>query len=124
MNNQANNSTASIDIDPLFLRRLQELGGDKLATELVDMYLIRGAQLLETISDGIDDQKFSEIKNAAHSLISSAGNLGGKKISNLSKLMENAALEEQIDGMPDLLSELLTAQDVFQKYLKGALEGL
>ncbi|MBC8376415.1 MAG: Hpt domain-containing protein [FCB group bacterium] len=124
MNDQLNNSTASDDIDPLFLRRLQELGGTKLASELVGMYLIRGAQLLENISHGIDTQAFSEIKNAAHSLISSAGNLGGKKVSNISKLMETAAIEKQIGSMPDLLSELLTAQKVFQKYLKGALEGL
>ncbi|NQT63291.1 MAG: Hpt domain-containing protein [Candidatus Marinimicrobia bacterium] len=124
MNDQVNYSTESGDIDPLFLRRLQELGGSKLANELVGMYLIRGAQLLENISAGIDSKAFSEIKNAAHSLISSAGNLGGKKVSNISKLMETAAIEEQIDSMPDLLSDLSSAQEVFQKYLKGALEGL
>jgi hypothetical protein len=42
MNDQVNNSTVSGDIDPLFLRRLQELGGSKLANELVGMYLTRG----------------------------------------------------------------------------------
>ncbi|MBT5998245.1 MAG: Hpt domain-containing protein [Candidatus Marinimicrobia bacterium] len=119
-----NNSTNSGDIDPLFLRRLQELGGAKLASELVGMYLTRGAQLLETISAGIDNQDFAVIKNAAHSLISSAGNLGGKQVSDLSKLLETAAIEEQLGKMPDLLSELSTAQEVFQIYLKGALEGL
>ncbi|MBT6555085.1 MAG: Hpt domain-containing protein [Candidatus Marinimicrobia bacterium] len=124
MNDKVNNSTNSGDIDPLFLRRLQELGGAKLASELVGMYLTRGAQLLETISAGIDNQDFAVIKNAAHSLISSAGNLGGKQVSDLSKLLETAAIEEQLGKMPDLLSELSTAQEVFQIYLKGALEGL
>ncbi|MBT4033963.1 MAG: Hpt domain-containing protein [Candidatus Marinimicrobia bacterium] len=77
-----------------------------------------------SISEGIDGHDFSTIKNAAHSLISSAGNLGGKKVSSISKLIEAAAIEEQLDSMPDLLSDLSTAQAVFQQYLSGALEDL
>ena len=84
MDDHKDNTNISGDIDPLFLSRLTDLGGSKLASELVGMYLVRGAQLLDAITSGFEAKDFSVVKNAAHSLISSAGNLGGKKVSNLS----------------------------------------
>lgn len=124
MNDQLNSLEVSGDIDPLFLTRLQELGGPKLASELVGMYLIRGVQLLDTISNGIEKKDITIIKNAAHSLISSAGNLGGKKVSELAKHIENAAIDNQLDDIPNLLSNLISAHDDFQAYLNGVLEQL
>jgi HPt (histidine-containing phosphotransfer) domain-containing protein len=124
MDNHMDNSNISQDIDPLFLSRLKDLGGSKLATELVDMYLIRGAQLLEAISVGLEVKDFTGVKNAAHSLISSAGNLGGKKVSNLAKLIETAAIEEQFEDVPDLLANLKSTQEAFQQYLRGAIENI
>ncbi|MBC8193298.1 MAG: Hpt domain-containing protein [Candidatus Marinimicrobia bacterium] len=122
MDEHVDKSNISGDIDPLFLSRLEDLGGSKLATELVDMYLIRGYQLLEAIAAGFAAQDFSVVKNAAHSLISSAGNLGGKKVSTLAKLIEAEAIEEQLDQLPELLVNLRAAQKAFQQYLRGAIE--
>ncbi|NQV42533.1 MAG: Hpt domain-containing protein [Candidatus Marinimicrobia bacterium] len=121
MNDHVENSNLSGDIDPLFLSRLEDLGGSKLANELVNMYLIRGSQLLDTISAGYEARDFGVVKNAAHSLISSAGNLGGKKVSSLAKLIETAAIEEQFDQMPELLANLSSTQEAFQQYLRGAI---
>ena len=121
MNDHVDNSKRSGDIDSLFLARLEELGGSKLTAELVNMYLIRGDQLLDTISTGIKAQDFSAVKNAAHSLISSAGNLGGQKVSNISKRIEAAAIDEQFVDMSDLFTELSEAQVIFQQYLKETL---
>ncbi|MCF7922842.1 MAG: Hpt domain-containing protein [Candidatus Marinimicrobia bacterium] len=109
------------DIDPLFLSRLVELGGTKLAMELIDMYLVRGADLLDAISTGIAANDFAKIRSAAHSLISSAGNLGGKKVSELAKLLEKSAMEENPAPLKSLLSEALSAQITFQEYLRGVM---
>jgi len=117
-------SNESTDIDPLFLTRLQDLGGAKLASELVGMYLIRGAQLLETISSGIENEDYTAVKNAAHSLISSAGNLGGKKVSILAQQIENAAFEQKGEIIPELLENTISAHEDFQEYLNGALKQL
>jgi len=122
MNDPMMNSDNSSDIDPLFLARLVELGGPKLAHELVGMYLVRGSELLNTIAAGIRDQDFPEIKNASHSLISSAGNLGGKKVSELAKLLEKSAIEERNEDLDDLLSQAKAAQGLFEEYLRGVLE--
>ena len=121
MNNHVENSNLSGDIDPLFLSRLEDLGGTKLATELVNMYLIRGSQLLDAISEGLKAKDSAAVKNAAHSLISSAGNLGGKKVSNLAKQIETAAIEEHLDQIHTLLADLSSTQEAFQKYLRGAI---
>jgi len=112
------------DIDPKFLGRLQELGGAKLASELVGMYLTRGGQLLETISANMGTKNFSEVKNAAHSLISSAGNLGGRQVSDLAKQIENAIIDENTELLPELLSQLKSAHAEFHQYLNEALEKL
>jgi len=114
----------SADIDPLFLSRLVELGGTKLAGELIKMYLVRGAELLDAISTGIASNDFAKIRSAAHSLISSAGNLGGKRVSELAKLLEKYAMEENSAPLESLLSDALSAQITFQKYLRGEMENI
>ena len=95
MDEHVNNSKIPADIDPLFLTRLQELGGSKLASELVGMYLTRGSQLLDTISTGLNTNDLPAVKNSAHSLISSAGNLGGKRVSDLQNLLKALQLKSR-----------------------------
>lgn len=112
------------EIDPLFLKRLQDMGGPKLASELINMYLVRGPQLVETIGKGIDTEDYEPAQNAAHSLISSAGNLGGKRVSDLSKSIELALHKKEFAEIPSLHSDLVSAQETFQQYLIEALESL
>lgn len=115
------NSNNSDEIDPLFLSRLVDLGGSKLANELVDMYLVRGNELLDAISKGIESNDLARIQSAAHSLISSAGNLGGKKVSELAKLIEKSAVDQNVAALQDLFSQVSAAQIKFQEYLRGEL---
>lgn len=124
MNDLVYNIEPPGDIDPKFLGRLMELGGSKLASELVGMYLTRGTQLLDTISESMETKNFQEVKNAAHSLISSAGNLGGRLVSDLAKQMENAVIDENTDVLPGLFSEIISAHEEFHQYLNEALEKL
>jgi HPt (histidine-containing phosphotransfer) domain-containing protein len=124
MNDQFIKPDDSLEIDPHFLDRLKELGGPKLISELITMYLTRGSDLLDTIVAGIESQDFNSVKNAPHSLISSAGNLGGKRVSKLSIAIEAAAMDEQIDILDELKPDLILAQDYFQHYLQGAFEQL
>ncbi|NQV50767.1 MAG: Hpt domain-containing protein [Candidatus Marinimicrobia bacterium] len=124
MNDQFIKPDDSLEIDPHFLDRLRELGGPKLISELITMYLTRGSDLLDTIVAGIESQDFDSVKNASHSLISSAGNLGGKRVSKLSIAIEAAAMDEKVDILDDLKPDLILAQDFFQHYLQGAFEQL
>ncbi len=112
------------NIDPNFLSRLKELGGEKLVSDLINMYLVRSAQLLDTVSHGMASRDLEVIQSASHSLISSAGNLGGKLVSDLSKSIEHAAIEAEEENLIKLFPELESAQTAFLKYLKSALEDL
>ncbi|NQV30544.1 MAG: Hpt domain-containing protein, partial [Candidatus Marinimicrobia bacterium] len=103
---------------------LKELGGPKLVSELITMYLNRGSVLLDTIAAGIESKDYDSVKNASHSLISSAGNLGGKRVSELSKAIESAATDEKGDSLDGLKPDLILAQELFQQYLQGASEQL
>jgi len=124
MNNQFIIPDESPEIDPHFLDRLKELGGPKLVSELITMYLNRGSVLLDTIAAGIESKDYDSVKNASHSLISSAGNLGGKRVSELSKAIESAATDEKGDSLDGLKPDLILAQELFQQYLQGASEQL
>ncbi len=124
MDNQQFKTAGSEDIDPKFIKRLKELGGTKLVSELIQMYLVRGSQLMETIAQGMAAKDLDSIQNAAHSLISSAGNLGGQRVSNLSATLEGAAIDGKTDIISVVSPELFSAQKSFQEYLKEALEQL
>ncbi len=110
----------SKEIDPHFLVRLNELGGPKLVAELIAMYFVRGSVLLDTIITGIESEDYEAVKNASHSLISSAGNLGGKHVSELSVALEAAAIEKSAETLNDLKEALIGAQKLFEQYLHGA----
>lgn len=122
MNDQLDNSIWTRDIDPQILARLQELAGLKITSELVVMYLHRGVQLLESIRVGLEIEDYKAIKDAAHSLISSAGNLGGNKVSGIAKQIEHAAIEKESQRIPDLIERMADAQETFQRYLNKELE--
>jgi len=124
MIDQLDNSMTTRDIDPRILARLQELAGLKITSELVVMYLNRGMQLLESIRVGLDIEDYTAIKDAAHSLISSAGNLGGNKVSGIAKQIEHAAIEKESHRIPDLIDRMADAQEIFQRYLNKELEKL
>lgn len=122
MDDQTFGATPQLDIDPAFLKRMAKMGSDQLVRELINMYFTRSVELLEAIAHGLQDGDDESIRNAAHSLISSSGNLGGKKVSDLAKQIELAAMNGEADTLKKLHPELLIAQDDFIQYLTRDLE--
>jgi len=122
MTDQPSVARPELDIDPAFLSRLSSMGGGQLVVQLIQMYFTRSVELLEAINSGVVDNDFDAIKNAAHSLISSSGNLGGQQVSYLSKVIEQAALNQQIHEIETYTKELIDFQAAFIEYLKQDLE--
>lgn len=109
-------------IDPAILDRLEKLGGKQLKQELIQMYLDKRSEKLGGIRDGISKADFDTIERFAHTLISSAGNLGGLLVSRLSAKLEHAAMDKNLDQASQLFPELEKAEEVLTDYLKDEME--
>jgi HPt (histidine-containing phosphotransfer) domain-containing protein len=98
--------TDSQIIDPQALERLREWGGDKLAVQMVRLFLKNSGTRMDQIRVGVDGSDLEEAERGAHSLKSSAANIGAELLRTLATRMESAALEGDQDGARDLLPDL------------------
>ncbi|MCF7823675.1 MAG: Hpt domain-containing protein [Candidatus Marinimicrobia bacterium] len=109
-------------IDPSILARLEKLGGKKLKQDLIQMYLDKRPDKVAGIRDGISTTDYDAIERFAHTLISSAGNLGGMLVSQLSAKLELAAMEKDLGQATSLFPELESAEESLAAYLKNEME--
>jgi len=115
--------TESQIIDPQALDRLREWGGDKLAGQMVRLFLKNSGTRMDQIRDGVGVSDFEEAERGAHSLKSSAANIGAELLRTLATRMESAALEGNSDQarflLPELESSYVDAMNELQKIEKG-----
>jgi len=109
-------------IDESFIERLVSLGGPKLRNDLIAMFLERTPEKLAQIEAGMASGDFNMIEQAAHSLISSAGNLGGSGVSRSAARVEAAAMGQDADSVRSEVVELKRLQLGFKAYLESILE--
>lgn len=93
-------------IDPQALERLKEWGGDKLAAQMVRLFLKNSGTRMEQIRSGIEAGDVDEAERGAHSLKSSAANIGAERLRTLATQVEAAALDRHLDRMTQLLPKL------------------
>lgn len=101
--------TDSQIIDPQALDRLREWGGDKLAGQMVRLFLKNSGSRMDQIRTGVDGSDLEEAERGAHSLKSSAANIGAELLRTLATRMESAALDGNADGARALLPDLEAA---------------
>ncbi|MCF7807444.1 MAG: Hpt domain-containing protein [Candidatus Marinimicrobia bacterium] len=106
----------SIDEDVLL--RLHKMGGAELVSGLIALYFKNAPEKLDTIYTGLKNGDSESIERAAHTMISSAGNLGGKLVSDLAKKIEAAAMENDLKEIEDLVGPFDQANTSFYNYLK------
>ncbi len=93
-------------LDPKSLDRLREWGGEKLLSEMVRLFLENAPQRMEQIRRGAGEGNLDEGERGAHSLKSSAANLGAERLRALSAESEKAASEGDRDTVASLLPQL------------------
>jgi HPt (histidine-containing phosphotransfer) domain-containing protein len=101
--------TDSQIIDPQALDRLKEWGGDKLAGQMVRLFLKNSGVRMDQIRTGLSDSNLDETERGAHSLKSSAANIGAELLRTMATRMESAALDANVDAAHALLPELEAA---------------
>lgn len=101
--------TESTIIDPQALERLKEWGGDKLAGQMVRLFLKNTGSRMDQIRSGVAGGDLDEAERGAHSLKSSAANIGAESLRTMATRMESAALDSNIEDARTLLPQLESA---------------
>ena len=110
--------TQSPIIDPQALERLKEWGGDKLAGQMVRLFLKNTGTRMDQIRSGVSGGSLDEAERGAHSLKSSAANIGAESLRTMATRMESAALESNLESARSLLPDLETAYAEAMKELE------
>lgn len=104
-------------IDPQALDRLREWGGQKLVGQMVRLFLENSGMRMDQIRTGTENADMPEAERGAHSLKSSAANVGAELLRTLSTRIETAALEEKPEEAKRLLPELEVAYEAAMREL-------
>ncbi|HUP20347.1 MAG TPA: Hpt domain-containing protein [Gemmatimonadota bacterium] len=78
-------------LDPVALDRLRRLGGDELVREMARLFVRLGAERLAAAREGLGRDDPEVVERAAHSLKSSAGNVGAGALAEAADRAEQAA---------------------------------
>jgi HPt (histidine-containing phosphotransfer) domain-containing protein len=100
------------DIDMRALERLRKLGGNELLAKMVSLFTSQAEPGVREAATALSSGDFDGVQRAAHSLKSSAGNLGAQKVQDIADQIEQLA--EQRSGE---ISALLT--DLERAYLRA-----
>lgn len=93
-------------IDPAALKRLEDWGGEKLSKEIVRLFLENGPTRVEQIREAMDGDDLDVPERGAHSLKSSAANVGAQLLQKVSGEIELAASEGDLKLVRDLVPNL------------------
>jgi len=93
-------------LDPKAMERLREWGGDKLVSQMVELFLANSPARMDEIRSGLESGDAKETERGAHSLKSSSANLGATEVRRLALEMEGAASQGDLGAALELLSAL------------------
>ena len=111
-------------IDFRALDRLAKWGGEALPARMIEIFLDHSSQRLEEIRDGVAGQDPGRAELGAHSLKSSAGNVGASRLQALCQGAERMAEAGDMSALAGLFPELDRAYSTARKELERILGGM
>ena len=96
------------------LERIAKLGGEGLVRKMIDAFLENAERRVGAAREVLDSGALDAVARAAHSLNSSAGNVGATRLMELAREIEGRSreLETLVAELPEALAET-------GAYLKG-----
>jgi HPt (histidine-containing phosphotransfer) domain-containing protein len=111
-------------IDAKAIERLREWGGDKLVAQMVKLFLANSPTRVDQIRNGVAGSDLKETERGAHSLKSSAANVGAEEVRRISLAMEGAATAGDLTTVADLIPALEEAYSRTRTALEAVERGL
>ena len=99
-------STDPTIIDPAALERLEEWGGPGLSKEIVQLFLDHGPVRMDQIRGAMDGDDLDVPERGAHSLKSSAANVGAQHVQRVASEVELAASGGDLQLVRELIPNL------------------
>lgn len=96
-------------IDPAALARLLDWGGEKLRDQMVRLFLENSGERLAHVEQGLATGDLRRVERGAHTLKSSAANIGATEVNRLAQRMEEAASRDAADEARSLHAPLTDA---------------
>ena len=88
------------------VRAIQDPQAPDILGKLLEIYLGNAPELIRQLEASIRDADLESVREHAHSLKSSSGNIGARKIFELSATIENMARDDKLDGADRILDEV------------------
>ena len=111
-------------LDGAAIARLQRIGGVKLASEMIGLFLQHGPERLKAAEVGYASGELRAVELASHSLKSSAGNVGAMVLHDAAQRVESAAEQGAAEELGALLHELEQEYEIVAALLTHKLEEL
>lgn len=93
-------------LDKTAIERLRRLGGDAFLGEMIDLFLENAPRRIEAARQADAKRDFAGVQRAVHSLKSTAGNVGARRVQSLAEQIEEMAADGEGDRVAPLLKEL------------------
>ena len=120
-----NQMTETAIIDTKALERLQEWGGKRLVAQMIDLFLTQTPGRMENLREGLQSGDAEVVERAAHSLKSTAANLGAGELAEIAARIEKMAGTRDLDAVrrdvPAIEAEFQRALDALAVMEGGAL---
>lgn len=96
-----------LDVDTLNgIRVLQNPQSPDILGKLLEIYVANAPELIRQLHSAIQDGCSESIRDSAHSLKSASGNIGARKVFELSATLEDMGRDNKIDGACEVLEEI------------------
>ena len=96
-----------IDKTPLDnIRALQQPGQPDLLTRIIDSYLEHAVELIEAMRRSLESGDLEVLGRSAHTLKSSAANLGAMQLSSLCRQLASDVAKRRLEDADRLVSEI------------------
>jgi HPt (histidine-containing phosphotransfer) domain-containing protein len=116
--------TEVVLLDRTALEKVRALGGPQLLARLIDMFLENAPARLARALAGAEQADLETVERATHSLKSTAGNLGARRLQQLAETAEDLASARAGTSLAPLLAQLQTVYEETRQALILEREGL
>ena len=112
-------------LDPEVISGLRDLeeGSPGLLEELVEMFLQDTPPRIEALGVAVEEGDAHSVERIAHSIKGSSGNMGGRRMSEVSERLQAIGASADLEQAPELLASLREEFDRMREALRAELDG-
>jgi HPt (histidine-containing phosphotransfer) domain-containing protein len=115
-------------LDPSAIERLVRIGGAKLARQMIELFLQHGPDRVALAESGLSLGELRQVEHAAHSIKSSAGNVGATRLQEIATrievLLQHPHDDAVLQQVPALVEALRAEYDIAEAELTSKLAEL